>query len=89
MSPFSFCDILPRLGGKADPRRRHPRDSPAVKEAAEKIGLGADDVEPDKEAVDLDTQEVGEGAVVEHPRDTGLEVGEVLEGCSRGQPGRR
>jgi hypothetical protein len=60
-----------------------------VKEAAEKICERADGVEPNKEEADLDVQEVGEGAVVEHPRDVGLKVGEVLEGRSRGKLGRR
>jgi hypothetical protein len=60
-----------------------------VKEAVEKIREGADGVEPDKEEADLNVQEVGEGAIVEHPRDVGLEVGEVLEGRSRGQLDRQ
>jgi hypothetical protein len=43
------------------------------------VDLDADDVEPDEEAADLDAREVREGAVAEHPRDAGLEVGEVFE----------
>lgn len=43
------------------------------------VNLDSDDVEPDKEATDLNARQVGEGAIAEHPGDAGLKVGEVLK----------
>ena len=65
--------------GGGQPARDPPDVEVDVARRRGQVDLDADDVEPDEEAADLDALEVGEGAVAEHPRDAGREVGEVLE----------